>query len=1062
MAEENYIDAIRGFIKKAVLKHSGGSATELSYRSDLEELITVLGKKIVRPLNEARGTRKIGKPDITVIHSDNIAIGYLEAKDIGIPIRDFTGANKKQFDRYTENLDNLVYTNNLDWDFYRYGKRIYSISIGEYNKQTRKITLEQQKFGRLGDYLLDFLSLRPQSIKTPEELTEHMSRRTYMIRHTLNESMTGKNRISSLQGEYTTVVDELIKGLSKDEFADMYAQTITYGLLAARLNSTPETFSRKELQYLLPKGYPFLSKLLLFIATEDLGEALSWAIDDLIGLYRAADVKKIMKPYAEDGEDEDPFLHFYEEFLKQYNSTERKNKGAYYTPKHVVEFIVRGVDWVLKNKFKLREGLAHSDKIETEWNKNEGEEPELHHVHKVQILDPATGTGTFLAQTIRQIEKYVKTATPGNWDNYVDNDLLPRLNGFEIMIAPYAISYLKLDRELERTGYKPTSAKPNRMHIYLTNSLAKPKKKIARRSYNQWFTNEAQGAKDIKINKPIMCVIGNPPYSGISQNMGKEATWINELIEEYKQVDGEHFNERKHWLHNDYVKFIRLAQYMVDKNGEGVVGMITDHSYLEGPTFRGMRWNLMNSFDGIYVLDLHGSSDEKKFAIKGKDDENVFAIQQGVSIIIAWRQKWKNIKDKPLAQVFRGNLWGAKDAKFKSLSTSGLDSNIFQKIDPRTPDYYFKPVDYILKAEYDKGFKITDFMKDSVTGIVTAKDNLVIDRSKQGLINKINQFIDTDKTDDEIRQIFFPNKKEGKYLPGDSRGWKLSDARAILANSIWKKDIKPIAYRAFDTQYILYRPDMVDWGREKAMRHLLVDNNIGLIAKRGFPQEQAAPVFCTNTISDFRNWSSSGMQGGDYVFPLYLYPDDTPESKRPNMDENIRKKIETLATNSKNGTPDEYAIFDYIYGLLHAPAYRKLYGEFIKEDFPRISYPKTPAEFWHLSTVGTKLRKLHLMEGWDSPVIYTFKGTGDGVVKKGTKLLHWNNNKVWISKSQYFDNVPESTWEFCIGGYKPAQKWLSDRKGQKLKQKDIEDYQKIIAILVQTKTTMDEIEWSRP
>ncbi len=1068
MAEKapSYIDTIRTFMNKVEIKLSGGMATELSYRSDLEELITVMGISIVRPLNEARGTRKIGKPDITVIHSDNIPIGYLEAKDIGISITDFkTAANKKQFDRYTENLDNLVYTNCLDWDFYRNGKKINSISIGEYNKKTRKITPDQQNFGKLADFLRDFLAQRPQSIKSSEELTEHMSRRTRMIFYTLQESMIGKNRIESLQGEYNTVVDELIKGLKKDEFADMYAQTITYGLLAARLNSTPETFSRESLRNSLPKGYPFLSKLLLFIATEDLGDALDFSINDLIGLYRAADVKKIMAPYGHAGEGEDPFLHFYEKFLKQYNAKERKSKGAYYTPKPVVDFIVRGVDWVLKNELGVSDGLANSEKTEAIVPNKTGEK-QFDPVHKVQILDPATGTGTFLAQTIRQIEKHIKKSAPGNWDSYVDKDLLPRLHGFEIMIAPYAISYLKLDRELERTTYKPTSDKPDRMSIYLTNSLAKPKKKIANSSYNQWFVNEAIGAKNIKINKPIMCVIGNPPYLGESKN---KDPWILKLIEDYKKEPGglTSLKEKSSkWLNDDYVKFIRLAQHMVEKNmadetkidnsREGVVGMITNHGYLENPTFRGMRWNLMNSFDGIYVLDLHGSADEKKFAIKGKDDENVFSITRGVSIIIAWKTKRAEGTEKPLAKVFRGDIWGTYKKKDAFLSTKNLNSNTFQKIDPRAPEYYFKPVDYILKAKYHKGFKITDLMPINGTGIITKRDSLTIHKDSTGVQKVLDDF--EDLTEEEVRL---------KYkLPDDVRDWRYEWAKKDIIENKDTAKIVDIAYNLFDIRKIYYSGrsrGLVGWPVEKIMRNFSIKNNLGFIAKRGFVQEQAAPIFCTKTISDFRYWSVSGMQGGDYVFPLYLCPDkDSSEIKRVNMKPKIRKAIEDAATDSKHGTPDEQQIFDYIYGILHASDYRKLYSEFLKEDFPYISYPKTPAEFWRLSSAGTKLRKLHLMEELDRTVIYTFKGTGNCIVRAGKKLLHWNNNKIWINKTQYFDNVPESAWEFFIGGYQPAQKWLSDRKNTPLNQKDIEHYQKIIAVLVQTKTTMDEIEWSRP
>ena len=1044
MVEKGYMSAISAFMKKIEQKHSAGNATELSYRSDLELLLTVLGKEIVHALNESKGIKKIGKPDITMLQGD-IPIGYLEAKDIGVSIRKFTGANKIQFDRYTENLDNLIYTNCLDWDFYRNGKKVGSLSVGKLDS-TGKIIPTIRNFGKLGDYLLVFLAQRPQSIKTPEELTEHMSRRTRMIFHTLKESLTGKNSIDSLQGEYNTVVDELIKGLNKNSFADMYAQTITYGLLAARLNSTPETFTRQALQNLLPRSYPFLSKLLLFIATEDLGDSLDFSINDLISLYRAVNVSEIMKPYVDDGEDEDPFLHFYEEFLKQYNAKERKKKGAYYTPKPVVEFIVREVDWVLKNKFNMPEGLANSEKIDAKWKTDRAGNLDDKEVHKVQILDPATGTGTFLAQTIRQIEKHVKKFAPGNWDSYVDKNLLPRLNGFEIMIAPYAISYLKLDRELERTGYKPTSAKPERMHIYLTNSLAKPKKKIENSSYNQWFVNEAQGAKKIKEAQPIMCVIGNPPYAGESDN---KDPWITKLLDKYKESPELKKPAQTKWLSDDYVKFIRLAQYMVEKNGEGVVGMVTSHSYLDNPTFCDMRRHLMESFDGIYILDLHGNARRHEVCPNGDPDKNVFDIMTGVSIIIAWKTKQAKGTEKPLAQIFRGDLWGTREEKFDALRKESLDSELFQQIEPRSPKYLFKPVDYDLLEEYEKGFKITEFMPNNAPGIVTTQDQFAISWSAQEAKQKVENFLATE-SETEARNIW--------RLCSQSQ-WNYGKAKEELSKNEWQDKVMEITYRPFDTRTTVYNTHVAVHLRDKrVMRHFLARKNLGLLISRSATgQSTWQEVQCTDKIVEF-GIMSTRPGNSTPVFPLYLYDDDKSDSKRINMDKTIRKAIEDVATDSKNGKPNEYAIFDYIYGILHASEYRERYVEFLKADFPYIPYPKDSADFWHLSSVGTKLRELHLIPDNLDGSAYKFEGVGEAKVERP----RFASNKVFLNDLQYFDKVPKSAWEFFIGGYQPAQLWLKKRKGRTLEHKDILHYQKIIAVLVQTKTTMDDIKWSRP
>ncbi len=1049
------IKTVRKFINDVRREYEKGDATEHSYRRYLLDLIETLDSK-VNAINESK---QIGgnAVDITV-KRNNIAVGYLEAKDINVDINDLKGANIDQHNRYTKKMANLIYTNCLKWDFYRNGDLVRSVSIAKL--KAHKIIPTTENFAELADYLQDFLDQSPQTIKTAEELTEYMARKTRIIHDAFRNRLMGRDPLESLERQYKTVVKELIKGLKKDEFADIYAQTITYGLFVARLNSTPETFNREKLQELVPKNYPFLKDLFEFIAAKTLGDTLDLYIDDLIEIYRATD-DKIMKNYEEDGEGKDPFLHFYEDFLKKYDPAKRKKHGVYYTPEPVVDFIVQAVDWVLKSKFNLQGGLANSDKIDTVLPNKKMGKKQFDSVHRVQILDPATGTGTFLARTIHHIAEQIKPSTSGNWSSYVDADLLPRLHGFEIMMAPYVMCYLKLNMLLAKLGYTAPKKNPKRMSIYLTNSLTGANEHISDMGFNNdWLEEEARGAKEIKDNHPIMCVIGNPPYSGLSQNMGKSASWINDLIEDYKYVAGGHFKERKHWLHNDYVKFIRFAQHMVDKNGEGVVGMITDHSYLEGPTFRGMRWQLMNSFDEIYILDLHGSTDEKKFAPKGKNDENVFDIQQGVSIIIAWKTKQAEGAKKPLAQVFRGNLWGTREEKFdilkvkgKALSKENLDANLFQKIDPRTPDCFFKQVDYKLKTEYDKGFKITEFMPENSVGIVTARDNITIHPSKNKLWERINDFANLDAKE----------AREKYQLGEDSRDWNLVRAQEDVSKLPDINKITPIQYRPFDTRWTYYTGKSKGFYSSpcrRIMRHFLDGNNLGLLFRRGHESINSAPIFCTKFISSSRSWSAPKEKSIEYSAPLYVYLNEKNKTEFTtyiNMDETIRKAIEDVATDSKHGKPDEYAIFDYIYGLLHAPDYRERYAEFLKEDFPRIPYPKDSTEFWYLSSAGTKLRKLHLMEGWDSPDVCPFNGTGNGVMERPT----FDNEKVFINKTQYFDNVPESAWELYIGGYQPAQKWLKDRKGTSLDQIDITHYQRIIAVLVETEQTMQTIKWSR-
>ncbi len=1048
MAEKYDIEAIRDFIKTVKRTYEAGGATEHTYRPALTLLCDTVSDGGIKAINE-RKRIAYGAPDITMMHND-IAIGYLEAKDIGIDIRKFKDANKNQFERYSQNLDNLIYTDCLKWDFYRNGERIRSISIAELVKGV--ITPKPTTYNKLGDYLQEFLGQRPKTIKSAEELIEHTAKKTLIMRHAFEEGLLGEKPIKSLKKQHRTVVKELISGLSEEEFADMYAQTITYGLFAAWFdNKKLNKFNRHEIEELLPDDYLFLKNLFVFITSKKMPTVLEWAINDLIALYQAADVEKIKESYRQNRGRGDLFMHFYEDFLQQYDAKKRKAHGVYFTPEPVVDFIVRGVDWVLKTKFNLKRGLANTEKIIPPKQSDS--------VHRVQILDPATGTGTFLAQTIRHIKKEVDKSTPDNWSSYVDKDLLPRLNGFEMLIAPYTMCYMKLDRVLRESEYVATDDRPERLHIYLTDSLTEANNDITEIGYDDWIEKEAQGATDIKQAQPIMCVIGNPPYLGESNN---NDPWILKLIKDYRKEPGgkKDLKEKtSKWLNDDYVKFIRLAQHMVDKNGddpknkngEGVVGMITNHNYLENATFRGMRWHLMNSFDGIYILDLHGDYVKNKTVPDGKADKNVFEITTGVSIIIAWKTKQAKGTEKSLAKVFRGDVRGAYKKKEKFLLENNLDTKEFKELDVRAPDYYFKPVDHKLKTKYNKGFKITDFMKIHGVGMTTAHDSFCMG-SKADLIKKFEKFKNTQANEDLLHGEFGVKKK---------KGWSILKAHKSLSKiDDVSKLIQPVMYRLFDNSYILYHDDVVWRTVRKIMHHLSKEGNLGLLVKRQCRQD-FSHAFITDKITESCVFESAGANNS--ILPLYLYRDEkNPESKEVNMDETIRKAIEDIATDSKHGKPDEYAIFDYIYAVLHAPDYRKLYNEFLKKAFPHIPYPKDSAEFWYLSSVGTKLRKLHLMEKLDSPVVYTFKGTGDGIVKKGKKFPHWNNDKIFINDAQYFDNVPESAWDLFIGGRQPAQKWLEDRRGLILETEDQLHYQDIIAVLVQTKTTMDEIEWSRP
>ena len=1044
---------IPSFITEIQKIHATGQATEHSYRFAFQALFSDLG---VTALNEPKRV-KCGAPDF-IISDGDIVIGHVEAKDLPVSIRDLKGGNKDQQERYRAALPNLIYTNGLDWDFYRDGDLVVAVTIA---KVTKGIAPNPGQFDTLEHLLRDFIAQKPQTITEPSDLAERMAGKAILVKDVIGKALTDDDALESeLTSQYEAFKDNLIRDIKPEDFADIYAETVAYGMFAARLHdATPDTFSRREALELLPKSNPFLRSLFTYIAGYDLDERISWIIDDLARVFQACDVARLMENFGKLTGQNDPFLHFYETFLAAYNPSKRKARGVWYTPEPVVNFIVRAVDEVLQSEFGLADGLADTSKVTIDWDTGERAVTRRGkvrkdrtnfvtkcEVHRVQILDPATGTGTFLAEVIKQIAPKVQGIAPSMWSSYIEQDLIPRLHGLELLMASYAMCHMKLDMILTELGYKPTGS-PTRLSVFLTNSLEKGEPANTTLPFARWISQEADGANKIKRDMPIMCVIGNPPYSGISENMGE---WIKQLIEDYKYVDGQHFGEKKHWLQDDYVKFIRLSESLIKRNGEGVLGFITNHGYLDNPTFRGMRWHLLTTFDRIQVLDLHGNAKKKEVTPDGKPDKNVFDIQQGVAIIIAAKT---GRKGKELAEVWHGDLWGTRESKYTALTKGRPQNLIAEKIACSTPQYAFVRRDHTFADVYGQGFLLVNFMPNKKAGIVTARDGLVIDFTGQVLKDKINRFVDPSKTDDQIRAEFFPKKKAGKYLPGDSRGFELGTARAALLGKDWAVDIKEIVYRPFDTRAILYRPDMVDWGRFGFMSHMMQPENFGLVFNRTV--EQKRPYTDVFVFSGAVQHHSLSLKEVNYVAPLYLYPKDehdVEQERRVNFDPKAYERLQELATHPLFGKPDEVAVFDYIYGVLHCPAYRETYAEFLKIDFPRIPWPSSPEAFWDVSTKGTELRRLHLMEPdaiGETP--FPFEGLeGDNVVNAPT----FQDCKVWINAAQYFDNVPEVSWGLFIGGYQPAQKWLKDRKGRTLSFRDVKHYQRILKILSETDRIM--------
>lgn len=590
---------LQNFLENVSSIYQTGAATEHSYRADLQKLLSSIDSDVTA-LNEPKRV-KCGAPDFIVSQGD-IVIGHIEAKDIPVGIRALKDSNKDQQKRYLAALPNLIYTNCLDWDFYRDGQLVASVSIADF---LMGVQPRPQDFATLENLLREFVTQRPQTITSPRDLAERMAGKANLIKDVLGKTLRDDADLQSeLSAQYHAFKENLIHDITPADFADIYAETIAYGMFAARLHDTTlDTFSRQEALELLPKSNPFLRSLFSYVAGYDLDDRIAWIIDDLARVFQACDVAKLMEGFGKLTGQNDPFLHFYETFLAAYNPSKRKARGVWYTPEPVVNYIVRAVDEVLQTEFGLSDGLADTSKVTIDWDTGQTDKKGKpikikKDVHRVQILDPATGTGTFLAEVIKQIAPKIQDIAPAMWSKYIEDDLIPRLHGFELLMASYAMCHMKLDMILTELGYKPTG-NPPRLSVFLTNSLEEGEPANQTLPFTQWLSREAKGANTIKRDMPIMCVIGNPPYLGEG---GVSEGWIGDLMDDYKKEPGGKVKLKERnpkWLNDLYVKFIRLSSHLIEKNGEGVLGFITNHGYLDNPTFRGMRWHLLNTFDRV-------------------------------------------------------------------------------------------------------------------------------------------------------------------------------------------------------------------------------------------------------------------------------------------------------------------------------------------------------------------------------------------------------------------------------------------------------------------------------
>jgi predicted helicase len=1021
---------IETYIKKIASTTKRGDAREESYYAALAELleqfsetqrhkkvhITVLPKKT-----------EAGNPDFRVWDGKHSQVGYVEAKAPNVNLDDIE--TSEQLERYISTFPNLILTNFYEFRLYRNGQRVDDVLLARPYIPIKLKTIPPAEHTTEFFALLEkFFQFSLPTKFTAESLAKELATRTRFLRdQVIKEELREASSIGAkrILGFYEAFRKHLIANLKLDEFADLYAQTITYGLFAARTRANG-AFNRKLAYDLIPKTIGILRDIFHFISF-DPPEQLQATVDDIAEVLAVADVKKILNQYFKDGKGSDPIFHFYETFLAEYNPQERERRGVYYTPEPVVSYIVRSLNIILKETFERQDGFA---------------------THSVTVLDPAGGTLTFLAEAAKlAVQEFVAKYGEGSKAKFIEDHILKHFFAFELMMAPYAAGHLKMGYLLEELGHKLSG--DERFQFYLTNTLEMEELDQTSLPGMSSLSEESHLAGKIKKEKPILVILGNPPYSGHSTNKGD---WIKDQIETYKIIDGKPLGEKNpKWLQDDYVKFIKFAQWKIDQAGEGVLGFITNHSYLDNPTFRGMRQSLMNSFDEISILDLHGNSLKKETAPDGSKDENVFDIQQGVAIVLFVKQK--KVKQKVLRH---SELWGLREKKYEQLLKLDLKRVKWTELKPISPFYFFVPRDVRLTKRFQSYPSIPSIFPTNSVGIVTARDHFVIDFDRQTLKRRITEFVNSTLDNDLVAKA---------YNLQETGAWNIKDARKELSK---EEDLgeylTKILYRPFDTRQFFYHDAVIERSRKEVMQHMLRDN-CGLITVRKAPLNSLCNYFFVSDHIISNGAIRSDNQSIDTFFPLYLYP-TKEKTKRggtftmalfePELPYNPKNKVPNLAPEltdalriayKKQSSPED--IFNYIYGVLYSNAYRKKYAEFLKTDFPRVPFTKDYKLFQKLADKGEQLVELHLLKSKKlNKPIAKCEGSGDLRVIKVS--YDGKKQRVYINPNKYFTGVPSEVWEYHVGGYQVAMKWLKDRKDRILSSEEIATYAQTIMAIAKT------------
>ena len=1034
MADKNLFDRYLLALRSTPLDEK----TEHTDRAALQALLQAVADDVAKGITVQHEPRRVadkGAPDFKIT-TRGLILGYVENKAIGESLDKVLKSD--QIKRYKSLSRNIILTDYLHFAWINKDGIQRETLCHATDLENPRFKLKDDRVAAVEKLLQGFFSTAPEGIGRAQQLALALATRSKLLHDYLGEELVRQEREHKegrLYGLFQIFRDQVFHELTLNEFADAFAQMLAYGLFLARLNSDSNPITLHNAREYVPGSFRLIRELVDFLTELEKPEYrdVRWVVEEVLSIVNALDLPAIhedlsfrkrkaisRKVRASDEEEHrlferDPFIYFYEDYLKAYDAATRKSRGVYYTPPPIVNFIVRAVDDILKESFKIPDGLAD---------------------HKrVTVLDFACGTGTFLLEAFQRIFDNIGGADAGRADLIVRDHLLKNLFGFEYLIAPYTIAHLKLSQYLK--DQKHPLKDDQRLQVFLTNTLEPihPEPNFLLPA----ITAETEAAQAVK-DQPILVITGNPPYSGHSKNKG---VWITAAIDGYKftvekdeagrEVNKPLGERNPKWLNDDYVKFIRFAQLKMDAVPEGVVGIITNHSWLDNPTFRGMRQSLMRSFEQIYVLDLHGNAKKKERAPDGSKDENVFDIEQGVAISLF-------VKRFGLERgIWRGDLWGKRLEKYRATAEGTLESVDWVTLKPVPSFYLFAQQEAALQKDFSSGRLLTEIFPVNVLGFQTHRDGFAISFSESEMKRKLVDFGDESIPDEMIAD---------KYGLKSSGSWSLSEARAAARDGAATAP-QIVAYRPFDDRWSEFSTLTIDRPRRELLDQVAGRDNLCLLVPRQIGITTWRHAFIATTPAE-SCLVSSDTKSQNYVFPSRTFGPGA--ESRENFSREFRAFVD--ARYEHHYTTEE--ILGYIYAVLHAPTYRTRYVEFLRIEFPRVPFPEAADDFEKLAKLGWALIQAHLLSNLPRKKLAAYNGKGDHTVE--AVRYSPEEQVISINKTQFFKPVPEAVWNFHIGGYQVLDKYLKSRKGRTLTLDEINHVGAIADSLAFTIEQMEKID----